>query len=137
LDAGGALVGRLDHWTTMLSPGGQPFCVLTIEPHVAPQPVRWPDGQRSRLVQVCIDSPIERHDAEVAFWRSLLGDRWVGSSSKEFAGKWHDDAGSPIQLLFQRLEEPAGEVRAHLDFGTDGALPRHVGSSKPAPRMSV
>jgi hypothetical protein len=34
-------------------------------------------------------------------------------------GKWHDDAGSPLQLLFQRLDEDAGPVRAHLDLGTD------------------
>ena len=39
--------------------------------------------------------------------------------SAEFAGTWHDDAGSPLQLLFQRLEEPDGLVRAHLDLGTD------------------
>ena len=44
----------------------------------------------------------------------------------EFAGKWHDDAGSPLQLLFQRLDEPDGEVRAHLDHGTDD-VPREVG----------
>jgi hypothetical protein len=49
----------------------------------------------------------------------LLAGRWVDSLSPEFAGKWHDDAGSPLQLLFQRLEEPEGLVRAHLDLGTD------------------
>jgi hypothetical protein len=43
----------------------------------------------------------------------------VPSGAAEFAGKWHDDAGSPIQLLFQRLDEPDGPVRAHLDHGTD------------------
>lgn len=37
----------------------------------------------------------------------------------EFAGKWHDDSGSPLQLLFQRLDEPHGTTRAHLDYGTD------------------
>jgi hypothetical protein len=45
--------------------------------------------------------------------------RWAGSEAGEFAGKWHDDAGSPVQLLFQRLDEPDGPVRAHLDLGTD------------------
>ena len=71
------------------------------------------------MVQVCIDSPVDVHDREVAFWRELLRGRWVDSSTPEFAGKWHDDAGSPLQLLFQRLDEPDGPVRAHLDHGTD------------------
>jgi hypothetical protein len=42
------------------------------------------------------------HAAEVAFWRALLPGRWAASPAAEFAGKWHDDAGSPIQLLFQK-----------------------------------
>jgi len=71
------------------------------------------------MVQVCIDAPRAAHDREVAFWRVLLAGRFVGSSAREFAGKWHDDAGSPLQLLFQRLDEPDGPVRAHLDHGTD------------------
>jgi hypothetical protein len=70
-------------------------------------------------VQVCVDSPAVVHDAEVDFWRALLAGRWAGSGAPEFAGKWHDDEGSPIQLLFQRLDEPAGRVRAHLDLGSD------------------
>ena len=71
------------------------------------------------MVQVCIDSPRARHEEEVAFWRALLPGRWVSSAADEFAGKWHDDAGSPLQLLFQRLDEHDGPVRAHLDHGTD------------------
>jgi len=55
----------------------------------------------------------------VTFWRALLPGRWVDSSAPEFAGKWRDDAGSPLQLLFQELGEPEGLVRAHLDLGTD------------------
>jgi hypothetical protein len=96
-----------------------PFCVLRARERRPPPPVSWPAGHRTRLVQLCIDSPADRHEAEVAFWRSFLGGRWVDSSSPEFAGKWHDDDGSPIQLLFQVLEEPTGNVRAHLDLGTD------------------
>ncbi len=123
---GARFVGRSDRWQTLVSPGGLPFCVLATTDHQAPPaPVAWPDGHRSRLVQVCIDSPSSRHAAEVAFWRALLGDRWVDSPAPEFAGKWHDDLGSPIQLLFQRLDEPDGPVRAHLDLGTDD-LPAEV-----------
>jgi hypothetical protein len=93
--------------------------VLGIANKSPPEPVRWPEGHRSRLVQVCIDAPVDAHEREVTFWRELLDGAWVDSSSAEFAGKWHDDQGSPIQLLFQRLDEPYGAVRAHLDLGTD------------------
>ncbi|MCK0111186.1 VOC family protein [Ornithinimicrobium sp. F0845] len=118
--AGSEVRNRSQTWVFLFSPGGLPFCVVTSRPRRAPEPTTWPDGHRSRLVQVCIDSPVARHEDEVAFWRGLLGGRWVPSSSQEFAGKWHDDAGSPLQLLFQRLDEPDGPVRAHLDLGTDG-----------------
>ncbi len=128
VDLGAVLVARSGRWTTLRSPGGLPFCVLGQSARVAPEPVSWADGHRSRLVQLCIDSPSERHDDEVAFWRALLRERWVSSSAGEFAGKWHDDAGSPVQLLFQRLDEADGPVRAHLDLGTDhlGAEVRRV-----------
>jgi hypothetical protein len=43
----------------------------------------------------------------------------VSSDAPEFLAKVHDDAGSPVQLLFQRLDESSGPVRAHLDLGTD------------------
>lgn len=119
LESGAELVRDTEDWVTLRSPGGLAFCVLSASAHTAPQPRAWPDGQRSRLVQVCIDSPRSRHDTEVAFWRSLLHGPWTPSRSAEFAGKWHDDAGSPLQLLFQRLEDADGDVRAHLDLGTD------------------
>jgi hypothetical protein len=124
---GARVVGESDRWQTLLSPGGLPFCVLAtaVDDRPPPPPVTWPDGHRTRLVQVCVDSPAPRHPAEVAFWRDLLAGRWVDSPAREFAGKWHDDLGSPVQLLFQRLDEPDGPVRAHLDLGTDD-LPAEV-----------
>ena len=125
VELGATFVAGHDRWQTMSSPGGLPFCVLDVARHDAPGPVAWPGGHRSRLVQVCVDSPVAAHDREVAFWRALLPGRWVTSTAPEFAGKWHDDAGSPLQLLFQRLDEPEGPVRAHLDHGTDD-LPGEV-----------
>ena len=119
VELGAGLVAERDRWRTLASPGGLPFCVLDVGDHQPPEPTEWPQGHRTRLVQVCIDSPVEAHDREVAFWRDLLDGRWVESAAREFAGKWHDDAGSPLQLLFQRLDEPNGPVRAHLDIGTD------------------
>jgi len=112
-------VAAYDDWTTLRSPGGLPFCVLRSErAATTPPPLAHPDGHRTRMVQVCVDSPAAAHDREVEFWRSLLDGRFVPSQRPEFAGKWHDD-GSPVQLLFQRLDEPEGQVRAHLDHGTD------------------
>ena len=118
-DLGGELVRVGDSWSTLCSRGGRPFCVVGLGSNEPPEPTTWPDGHRSRLVQVCIDSPRSAHDREVAFWRALLDGRWAASTSPEFAGKWHDDAGSPVQLLFQRLDEEEGNVRAHVDHGTD------------------
>jgi Glyoxalase-like domain len=119
-------VAQHDAWSTLRSPGGLRFCVIGAAEHRAPPPATHPDGHRSRLVQVCVDSPQPTHATEVAFWRELLAGRWVASGDPEFAGKWHDDAGSPIQLLFQELDETDGPVRAHLDLGTDD-LPGEVG----------
>lgn len=93
---------------------------MTARDRRAPEPRSWPGGHRSRLVQVCVDIPADEVASEMAFWRSLLpGGRWAPSSLPEFAGKWHDDSVSPLQLLFQRLDQRDGAVRAHLDLGTD------------------
>jgi hypothetical protein len=120
VELGALLVDRSDRWCTMRSPGGLAFCVVQAREHEQPPPTTFADGHRSRMVQVCIDSPRAVHDREVAFWRALLPGRWVESAATEFAGKWHDDAGSPLQLLLQRLDETDGPTRAHLDHGTDG-----------------
>ena len=119
VDLGAVLVAEHDRWVTLLSPGGLPFCVLASSRHEAGRAVTFADGHRSRVVQVCIDSARSAHSEETAFWRALLPGRWVDSPEPEFAGKWHDDAGSPLQLLFQQLDVPVGETRAHLDLGTD------------------
>ena len=108
VDLGAVLVDRQDRWQVLESPGHLPFCVLAAGAPDPPDAVSWPGGHRSRLVQVCVDSPVEAHDDEVAFWRAVLPGRWAGSRAREFAGKWHDDAGSPLQLLFQRLDEASG-----------------------------
>jgi predicted enzyme related to lactoylglutathione lyase len=118
-DLGADILGGQDRWTTLSSPGGLPFCMVPTGDDRPPEPVTWPDGHRTRMVQVCVDSPRSVHDAEVAFWRAFLPGRWAPSASPEFAGKWHDDAGSPVQLLFQVLDEEDGPTRAHLDLGTD------------------
>ena len=128
------------HWQVMTSPGGLPFCLVSRRPRTRPAPHVWPRGRsedgrcegapsdehRSRLAQVCIDSPADRHGAEVVFWRAATGWRWVPGDAPEFAGKLYPTdlygaPGSPIQLLFQQLgdDDPGPTTRAHLDLASD------------------
>jgi len=112
-------------WRTLQSPGGLPFCLVESSSHGRRPAPSGPAGQRSRLVQVCIDSPADLHEREVDFWRAATGWRWEesknGAKSHGFAGKLYPDSGSPIQLLLQQLgsDDPARSVRAHLDLGCD------------------
>lgn len=110
-----------DGWQVMTSPAGLPFCVCAeSSPHQRPAATAWPGGHRSRLVQLCVDVPAERYDAELAFWRSATG--WADEpvEDPEFARLVHR-AESPVQLLVQRLgdDDGAPRARAHLDLGTD------------------
>jgi hypothetical protein len=117
---GATVAGPRQSWTPLTSPGGFPFCVVTQREHVRPAPLSWPGG-RSGLVQICLDSPADRHDREVAFWRSALDWRWADGDAREFAGKLYPPPGSTVHLLFQRLgaDDPGTTVRAHIDLGTD------------------
>jgi Glyoxalase-like domain len=113
---------EMSSWRVMTSPGGMVYCVV---PHsdesATPKATTWPDdgGHRSRLVQVCVDSPPSRHEAEVAFWQAATHWAWSTSTGAEFAGKLRPGPDSPVQLLFQRLDDEATATRAHLDLGTD------------------
>ena len=117
-DVGARIDHRLPDGQVMLSPGGLLFCLIGRQTHDVPDPVAWP-GHRSRLVQVCIDSPPDRHDREVAFWQEATNGRWV-RGGREFTGKLYPQDG-PVQLLIQRLgDDIAGQpTTAHIDLGTD------------------
>ena len=117
---GASPAGPPKSWTPMVSPGGFPFCLVTHREHARPAPLSWPGG-RTGLVQVCLDSPADRHEREVDFWRAALDWRWADGESSEFAGKLYPPDGSTVQLLFQRLgtDDPGTAVRAHIDLGTD------------------
>jgi len=110
-----------DGWRVMTSPAGLPFCVCEEAwPHERPAAVAWPDGHRTRLVQLCVDVPAGRHDAELGFWRTATG--WADEpvDDPEFTRLVHR-AASPLALLVQRLGDDDGgtTARAHLDLGTD------------------
>jgi len=119
----GAAVGeRMAEWRVMASPGGLPFC-LTGEPaeHRVPAPVRWPDGHRSRLGQVCIDAPAALHERECAFWPAATEWRTVPSSHPAFDAKLYPPDHATVRLLLQRLggDDPGPRTRAHIDLVTD------------------
>jgi hypothetical protein len=116
----GAVAGdRHRWWQVMTSPGGLVYCLVAERHRTRPGPVAWPGGWRSRVVQVCIDIPDARFDAERDFWRSATG--WPDETvrSPEFA-RLAPPATSPMAFLLQRLGPDAGgPVRMHLDVGTD------------------
>jgi catechol 2,3-dioxygenase-like lactoylglutathione lyase family enzyme len=120
VELGAVVTGEFDGWCPMKSPGGLPFCLVDRQEHHRP-PAQHFGGHRSRLVQICIDSPPNLHDQEVAFWQAATCWRWRDADSVEFAGKLYPPAGSSVQLLFQKLgpDDPATAVRAHLDLGAD------------------
>jgi predicted enzyme related to lactoylglutathione lyase len=107
-------------WQAMASPAGLPFCVCAEkQPHERPTAVAWA-GHRSRLVQLTVDVPADRYDAELQFWRAATG--WADEEvdAPEFHRLVHRSE-SPLQLLVQRLGPDDGgrHARAHLDLGTD------------------
>jgi hypothetical protein len=110
-------------FVSLTPPDGMPYVhVQTIEgpAHARPGPATWPDGHRSRVVQLCVDVPSSSYDAEVAFWRAATG--WADEpvDAPEFHRLVHR-ASSPVQLLVQRLgpDDRADVARAHIDLGTD------------------
>jgi hypothetical protein len=117
---------RHEAWQVMSSPTGLPFCLCDERrPHQRPGATAWPDGHRSRLVQLCVDVPADHHDTELAFWRAATG--WVDEpvDAPEFHRLVHR-AESPVQLLVQRLgDDGTAQARAHLDLGT-GDVPAEI-----------
>jgi predicted enzyme related to lactoylglutathione lyase len=98
------------------SPGGFTFCFVS---HRSGEPApasTWPGGHRSLVDQVCLDIPEQSFDDEVEFWLAVTGRELVESILPEFA-RLRRPADQGLELLVQRLEEPTGTVRGHLDLG--------------------
>lgn len=117
-------------YVVMASPGGFPFCFVT-HPSSAPAPATtWPGGHRSVVDQVCLDIPAELYVREARFWREVTGRELAGSPGHaEFQRLVRPDD-QPLHLLLQRLDEPLGQVRGHLDLATTdraAEIRRHVG----------
>lgn len=96
------------------SPGGFVFCLTRWHPdETAAGQVRA--GAQSLLDQVCLDVPASRYDDELAFWSALTGWELRRGSVPGFTSLTRPD-GIPVRLLVQRLLEPTGDVRAHVDL---------------------
>lgn len=111
------------------SPGGFVFCAVPAAETVRPAPVAWPGGHTSLVDQICLDIAADRYDEECAFWAELTG--WEPHATSRPELRYLErPAGIPLRMLLQRLDEPTGPVRAHLDLATtDRAAEtrRHVG----------
>jgi len=109
-------------YVVMRSPGGFAFCFVPHPGATRPAPATWAGEHSSLVDQVCLDIPASSYDVECEFWRDLTG--WeprASAVSPDFQSLLRPE-GQPLRLLFQRLGEPTGEVRAHLDWAaTDRA----------------
>jgi hypothetical protein len=112
---GAAVVGDLGDVIVCRSPGGFVFCLTRWS---AEESARGQAraGAESLIDQVCLDVPSSGYAAELAFWSQLTG--WAVDDpdpDDEFARlAWAD--GIPVRFLLQRLDEPDGVVRGHVDL---------------------
>ena len=112
-----------DTVVVLRSPGGLAFCLTTWRG--AGEQVR--DGSADLVDQVCLDCPVDVHDAEVAFWAALTGWEQAACDEPELS-VLRRPPGIPLRLLFQRLDEATGPVRAHADVACvdrAGSTARH------------
>jgi hypothetical protein len=109
LDAGGVL-----EVVVCRSPGGFVFCLTTWSSQETSRgQVRA--GQPSLLDQICLDIPRDRYAVEVEFWSELTGWGLQDVDSPEFERlEWPREL--PVRFLLQRLDEPSGPVRGHVDL---------------------
>jgi hypothetical protein len=126
---GAAPVAALDCVQILTSPAGQVFCLVTDDEPRGTGPREgwaqtWPDGHRSRFAQVCLDVPPAAYDVELAFWTAVTGWTPHPSALPEFT-HLRSPGGVPLQLLVQRLADPAAPVGAHLDLAADN-IPAEV-----------
>lgn len=109
-------------YVVLRSPGGFPFCLVTHRASTPAPASSWPGGHRSSVDQVCLDVPAELHDRELAFWQALTGREVSGFAQHPEFHRLARPASEPLHLLVQRLDDPLGEVRAHLDVAASDVV---------------
>ncbi|QGN34203.1 VOC family protein [Microlunatus sp. Gsoil 973] len=125
--AGATMITDNPECEVLGSPGGFVFCFVS-DPSAGRAPAsQWPGGHRSIADQLCIDIPVEHWDTETTFWSDVIG--WdVGPIDESEFARMHLVDQLPLRLLFQRLQEPTGRVRGHIDWSTtdrDAETARH------------
>jgi len=140
---GAAVVSDEPGLVVLRSPAGLTFCLT---PSADP-PARWRPGPAgapaSRVDQVTLDLPGSVFEPEREFWAAVTGWEQIGGSSGEFhvlrAPGWGSappepgdgrQAGPPVRLLLQRLEEAVGPAGLHVDLACadrDATVAEHVG----------
>ena len=133
--AGAVLVGAFERWTTMLSPGGLPFCVLRAirTSHRSPcdgRMVNGPGWSRSastrRLTDTMPRSPSGGPCSATAGRTPRPG------SSRENGTTTRVHPSSSCSNGWMNRQDPSGRT---LTSGPTEPLPRHVGSSQRARTM--
>lgn len=108
-----------DHgYVVLTSPGGFTFCFVAHPATTRPLPSTWPGGHSSLIDQVCLDIPASSYDRESLFWSEVTGWEERGSTVSTDFHSLLRPAGHPVRLLLQRLHDPTGRVRAHIDWAT-------------------
>lgn len=104
------------------SPGGAPFCLVRPQDVRRPAPLRWrsPDGSEhaSLVDQYTIDVPAAHWVVERRFWAALTGWPQEPVTGDPALVPLLRPSGTPLRLMLQRLDDPGGPVRAHLDLAT-------------------
>lgn len=105
-------------YVVMASPGGFTFCFVTHPAGTPAGPADWGDGLRSAVDQVCLDIAADRWEQETDFWQAVTGWELRVSRDRSEFRRLIRPADQPLQILLQRLDEPTGATRAHLDIAT-------------------
>jgi hypothetical protein len=114
-ELGGTRVGSIgDAVVVLRSPGGFTFCLTTW----AGDSEQVREGVPALVDQVCLDIPDLGYAGEVAFWRDLTGWVWTPADEPELSFL-RRPPGIPLRILFQRLGEPTGAVRAQWTVMSD------------------
>lgn len=117
-------------YVSLVSPGGLAFCFVANQGSVRPAAAEWVPGEASRVYQVSIDAPRAAYEVESTFWSSIVGAPATVMARRPEYAFLPPVRGAAMTLLLQRLEEPDGPVRAHLDVGATNRpaeVARHVG----------
>ena len=100
------------------SPGGLTFCFVHHRSSERPPPATWPGGHSSQVDQVCLDIPSSIHERECEFWSEVTGLRRHDRIRSDEFSRLVGGGPMAVKLLLQRLDDPDGPVRAHLDLAT-------------------